>query len=99
MWYPPVGVSDICLVGLGYHFVGRVVGVEFAFPGLVSSVRWVTIRFGPLGVSSLFDLVQVKYGYYFRVPLRCPTIGSDVSLELETGVRLWNIASSCVGAN
>ena len=57
MWYPPVGVSDICLAGLGYHFVGRVVGVEFVFPGLVSSVRWVTIRFGPLGVSSLFDLV------------------------------------------
>ena len=87
------------LGGTGLPFVGCVVGLEFAFPGLVSSVRWVTIRFGPLGVSSVFDLVQVKYRYYFRVPSRCPTIGSDVSLESETGVRLWNIASSRVRAN
>ena len=50
-------MGDVCLAGLGYHFVGRVVGVEFVFPGLVLSVRWVTIRFGPMGVSSLFDLV------------------------------------------
>ena len=48
------------LGGSGLPFVGRVVGVEFAFPGLVLFVRWVTIRFGPLGVSSVFDLVQVK---------------------------------------
>ena len=87
------------LGGTGLPFVGRIVGVEFAFLGLVSFVRWVTIRFGPLVVSSVFDLVQVKYRYYFRVLSRCPTIGSDVSPELETGVRLWNIASSCVGAN
>ena len=46
------------LGGSGLPFVGRVVGVEFAFRGLVSFVRWVTIRFGPLGgVSSVVDLV------------------------------------------
>ena len=88
------------LGGSGLPFVGRVMGVEFAFPGLVLFVRWVTTRLGPLGgVSSVVDLVQVKYGYYFCVPSRCPTVGFDVSLESETGVRLWNVASSCVRAN
>ena len=45
-----------------------------------------------VGVSSVVDLVQVKYGYYFGVPSRCPTVGFDVSLEPETGIRLWNVA-------
>ena len=52
-----------------------------------------------VGVSSVVDLVQVEYGYYFGVPSRCPTVGFDVSLEPETGVRLWNVASSRVRAN
>ena len=42
------------MVGMtGLPFVGRVVGVEFALPGLVSCVRWVTMIWSVGGVSSV----------------------------------------------
>ena len=45
-----------------------------------------------------FLLVQVYYWHGFRIPSWCPTIGSDVPSKLETGVRLRNVVTPCVGA-
>ena len=68
-------------------------------PWLETATRWVIGFFALWNWYFLdFFLVQVQYLHWFRIPPWCPAIGSDVPFKLETGVRLRNITTPCVGA-
>ena len=78
---------------------GNVIRIFGCVPWLEMATRWV-IGFFALWNWYLLDffLVQVQYLHWFRIPPWCPAIGSDVPFKLETGVRLRNITTPCVGA-